>query len=289
MFFLIIFFSFISAFCTGFLGFLIGRAGSFILSSFFIGILVILSFFCFYDVVLCGNISYFKFGTWFDSSILNCSWAFLFDQLSCFMVLIVVFISFCVHIYSCGYMFFDPHSQRFMSYLSLFTFFMLILVLADNFIVFFLGWEGVGLCSFLLISFWTTRTQAIKAALKALIINRIGDFFLFFSLLLLFYIIGSLDFTIIFFLIPFYSEITITFFNFNFFLLDIISFFLFIAVAGKSAQIGLHTWLPDAMEGPTPVSALIHAATMVTAGIFLIVRCSILFEFSLIILNFMVF
>jgi NADH:ubiquinone oxidoreductase subunit 5 (subunit L)/multisubunit Na+/H+ antiporter MnhA subunit len=217
---------------------------------------------------------------WIDSELLNVDWGFLFDSLTVTMCCVVTFISLLVHLYSTEYMSHDPHLPRFMSYLSLFTFFMLILVSADNYIQMFVGWEGVGLCSYLLINFWFTRIQANKAAIKAMIVNRIGDFGLSLGILTLFIQFKAVDYATIFSLVPFYANETFLFLNFEFNLLSLISFFLLIGAIGKSAQLGLHTWLPDAMEGPTPVSALIHAATMVTAGVFLIARSSYLFEYA---------
>lgn len=196
------------------------------------------------------------------------------------MINMVLFISLLVHIYSYDYMHKDPYFIRFLSYLTLFTFFMLILLTGGNFLILFLGWEGVGLSSYLLIGFWNTRVQANKAALKALLVNRISDMVFLFGIILIFFFFRTLNFNAIFILVPFFSLIEITIFNYQFFLLDFISFPLFIGAVGKSAQIGLHIWLPDAMEGPTPVSALIHAATMVTAGIYLIIRCSFIIEYS---------
>jgi len=174
----------------------------------------------------------------------------------------------------------DPHLPRFMSYLSLFTFFMLILVTADNFIQMFVGWEGVGLCSYLLINFWFTRIQANKAAIKAMVLNRIGDFGLVIGILIIFVEYKAVDYATVFAVTPILTNKVFSFLSFDFDLTSIICFFLFIGAVGKSAQLGLHTWLPDAMEGPTPVSALIHAATMVTAGVFLIARTSPLFEYT---------
>ncbi len=174
----------------------------------------------------------------------------------------------------------DPHLPRFMSYLSLFTFFMLILVTADNFIQMFVGWEGVGLCSYLLINFWFTRIQANKAAIKAMILNRIGDFGLVVGILIVFVEYQAVDYATVFAVTPTLTGKIYHFLGFDFDLISIICFFLFIGAVGKSAQLGLHTWLPDAMEGPTPVSALIHAATMVTAGVFLVARTSPIFEYT---------
>jgi proton-translocating NADH-quinone oxidoreductase chain L len=196
------------------------------------------------------------------------------------MVLMVTFISLLVHLYSLEYMNNDPHLPRFLSYLSLFTFFMLVLIVSDNFLQLFVGWEGVGLCSYLLINFWFSRIQANKAAIKAMLLNKIGDIGLALGILLIFYTFHSIEFFTIFNLVPFVFLKTIYIFNIKFNLLTLITILLFIGAIGKSAQIGLHTWLGDAMEGPTPVSALIHAATMVTAGVFLLLRCSPLFEFA---------
>jgi proton-translocating NADH-quinone oxidoreductase chain L len=196
------------------------------------------------------------------------------------MLFVVTFISTLVHLYSTEYMGEDPHLPRFMSYLSLFTFFMLILVTSNNFLQMFVGWEGVGLSSYLLINFWFTRIQANKAAMKAMLVNRVGDFFILCALFGLLYLCGSLEYDVVFSVAPYMSELYILELGYRFPVLDVICIALFLGAMGKSAQLGLHTWLPDAMEGPTPVSALIHAATMVTAGVFLLARCSFLFEFS---------
>lgn len=185
------------------------------------------------------------------------------------MLCVVTFISLIVHIYSLEYMENDMHLQRFLCYLSLFTFFMIVLVTSNNFIQLFTGWEGVGLCSYLLINFWFTRIQANKAAIKAVLVNRVGDTsFAIAIFFLIFKAIGSLNFDTVFLLSTQISNFEI----------NLICMFLFIGAMGKLAQVDLHTWLPDAMEGPTPVSALIHAATMVTAGVFLIIRCCYLFQ-----------
>jgi proton-translocating NADH-quinone oxidoreductase chain L len=211
--------------------------------------------------------------TWLKTTDFKIDWGFLFDALTINMLFVVLFVSALVKIYSWGYMQQDPHQLRFFSYLSLFTFFMLILVTADNFIQMFVGWEGVGICSYLLISFWSGRVQALKAALKAIILNRIADCFLFLAICLICWHYKSAEYSVIFSLVPVAIEE-------NPFYTNLIALFLLVGAAGKSAQFGLHLWLPDAMEGPTPVSALIHAATMVTAGVFLIVRCSPIFEYS---------
>jgi len=201
------------------------------------------------------------------------------------MLVIVTFISSLVHLYSTEYMELDPHLPRFMSYLSLFTFFMLILVTSNNFLQMFVGWEGVGVSSYLLINFWFTRIQANKAAIKAMLINRIGDFALLLAIFSIYLTYNSLDYDIVFSLVPLSKDFKLIVGDFQIPVIDLICILLFIGAMGKSAQLGLHTWLPDAMEGPTPVSALIHAATMVTAGVFLISRCSYLFEFSSFSLN----
>lgn len=207
-------------------------------------------------------------------------WVFLLDSLSVLMLVTILSISFLVHLYSIGYMKGDPHLTRFMSYLSLFTFFMIILVTANNFLQMFLGWEGVGLCSYLLINFWYTRKQANKSALKAMVVNRVGDIGLMIAFCLIYSVYKSLDFSVVFMLSPFLKGLEINLLGSIYTYNDLIVFFLLLGAIGKSAQLGLHIWLPDAMEGPTPVSALIHAATMVTAGVYLLVRCSILFEYS---------
>jgi len=194
------------------------------------------------------------------------------------MLVVVLSVSTVVHLYSTEYMSEDPHLPRFMSYLSLFTFFMLLLISSDNFVGLFLGWEGVGLCSYLLISFWFTRIQANKAAIKAMIVNRIADLAFTVGILTIFYTFQTVEFGAVFGLAPYLTSATVLFGTFVVPPVTVIALLLFLGAMGKSAQLGLHTWLPDAMEGPTPVSALIHAATMVTAGVFLIIRCSPLFE-----------
>lgn len=217
-------------------------------------------------------------GNWFTSGLLEVNWVFSIDALTYTMLLVVLSVSTLVHLYSTEYMSEDPHTTRFISYLSLFTFFMLLLVTSSNFVSLFLGWEGVGLCSYLLISFWFTRIQANKAAIKAMVVNRISDLFFTIGMLLVFHTFQSVEFSTVFGLAPFFVDATITVCGYTISPLVLITLMLFLGAMGKSAQIGLHTWLPDAMEGPTPVSALIHAATMVTAGVFLIIRCSPLFE-----------
>jgi proton-translocating NADH-quinone oxidoreductase chain L len=234
----------------------------------------------FMEVVFFQSPCYIKLGDWFYSDMFDASWGFLFDSLTVVMLLVVTGVSSLVHMYSASYMGEDPHLARFMSYLSLFTFFMLMLVTSDNFLQMFFGWEGVGLASFLLINFWYTRIQANKSAIKAMLVNRVGDFGLALGIMALFSLFKSVDFATVFASAHHFVGCTLIFCNFEFNALTSICVLLFIGAVGKSAQLGLHTWLPDAMEGPTPVSALIHAATMVTAGVFMIARCSPIFEYS---------
>jgi NADH-ubiquinone oxidoreductase chain 5 len=283
MYLLIIFLPLMGSIISGFIGSQIGSIGAMLLSSGSLFFSCIFSYIIFYDVALCQSPVYIKLFTWINSGIFDVSWGFMFDTLTVLMLVVVTTVSTIVHLYSIGYMEADPHIPRFFSYLSLFTFFMIILVTADNLVQMFVGWEGVGLCSYLLINFWHTRLQANKAAIKAVIVNRVGDFGLVLGMLAVFYIFKTLNYTTLFALVPFYAlEIkgSLSLLGFNIDMLTFICICFFIGAVGKSAQLGLHTWLPDAMEGPTPVSALIHAATMVTAGVFLIARCSPLFEYS---------
>jgi proton-translocating NADH-quinone oxidoreductase chain L len=217
-------------------------------------------------------------GNWLLSGLFEVNWTFSIDALTYTMLLVVLTVSTLVHLYSTEYMSEDPHVARFISYLSLFTFFMLLLVTSNNFVGLFLGWEGVGLCSYLLISFWFTRVQANKAAIKAMVVNRVSDLFFIIGILVIFYTFQTVEFNTVFGLTPYMCHSSILVAGYAISPITLIAALLFLGAMGKSAQIGLHTWLPDAMEGPTPVSALIHAATMVTAGVFLIIRCSPLFE-----------
>ena len=279
MYLLLVFLSIIGSCLAGLFGRFLGSWGSAIITTSCLFLSFLLSLFVFYEVAFSGCFVYIKLTTWISSEVLNIDWGFMFDSLTASMCVVVTFISFLVHLYSTEYMSHDPHISRFMSYLSLFTFFMLILITADNFVQMFVGWEGVGLCSYLLINFWFTRIQANKAAIKAMLINRIGDFSLLMGIFLIFVNYKSIDYASVAVLTPFFKDKVINFLNLDINLLTAIGVFLFLGAVGKSAQLGLHTWLPDAMEGPTPVSALIHAATMVTAGVFLIVRSSFLYEF----------
>ena len=282
----LVFLSLIGFCVAGLFGRHIGPKGSAIITTGCLIVSFFLSLFAFYEVGLMGSPVYIRLSTWVSSEVLLINWGFLFDSLTVVMCIVVTFISSLVHLYSIEYMSHDPHLPRFMSYLSLFTFFMLILVTADNYIQMFLGWEGVGLCSFLLINFWFTRVQANKAAIKAMIINRIGDFCLVIGILLMYVNFKAVDYATVASLSSLFKTQTVNFLNMDFNLLSLICVFLFLGAMGKSAQLGLHTWLPDAMEGPTPVSALIHAATMVTAGVFLIARSSFIYEYAPDILNF---
>jgi len=221
------------------------------------------------------DLFYINLNDWISIFTFELNYGFIIDFNTIIMLIIVSSISFLVHLYSFSYMSDDTKLKSFIAYLSLFTFFMFILISANNFVLFFIGWEGVGLCSYLLISFWYTRYSAYQSAMKAIIVNRIGDFFLLIAIGLIFYLFNDLNFVYVMYNLNFHNA---DFIIFDVYIFDLIALFLTLAAVGKSAQIGLHTWLPDAMEGPTPVSALIHAATMVTAGIFLIIRCSSLFE-----------
>lgn len=271
-------------------GFLLNKKNLLRLVCFNMVFILFITYFLIYEVILCDTKAYLKLGNWIVCTTIDISWGFIFDSLSVLMLFVILSISTAVHIYSLEYMGEDPFIKRFISYLSLFTFFMIILVTGDNLLQMFVGWEGVGLCSYLLINFWFQRIQANKAAIKAMIINRIGDFALAIGIFIFFYLFKSINYYTMFALAPEFSNKYFIFFNTEVNILTLGCLFIFIGCMGKSAQIGLHTWLPDAMEGPTPVSALIHAATMVTAGVFLIIRCSPIFEYTpsiLVIITFM--
>lgn len=225
--------------------------------------------------------------SWISFDSIAADWAIYVDQLTAIMFVLVAFVSAVVHIYSLGYMSDDENLPKFLSYLSLFTFFMLALVSADNFLQLFFGWEGVGLCSYLLIGYYYHKDSANVAAVKAFIVNRMSDFAFIIGMVIMFIYVGSFDFEHVFAESDNLSNIAVKIFGTRFAVLDVICFLLFLGCMGKSAQIGFHVWLPDAMEGPTPVSALIHAATMVTAGVFLVARCSFMFEYSPLVLEFM--
>jgi len=290
----IVFLPLLGSFISGFFGKKIGEKNSQFFTSILIAISGILSLIIFYKVLFHDYSSNKIIFHWISSGDFNVNWSIYIDALTAVMLVVVSLISSIIHFYSIGYMNHDPHKPRFMAYLSLFTFAMLTLVTADNFLQLFFGWEGVGLCSYLLIGFWYKRPSANAAAIKAFVVNRVGDFGFAIGIFLIFYLFGTVNYDEVFLKIPEFINKEISLLNnsppFAFLgtsvtSIDIICLLLFIGAMGKSAQIFLHTWLPDAMEGPTPVSALIHAATMVTAGVFLVVRCSPLFEYSQVALN----
>ena len=282
---LILFFPLIASIIAGFFGKYIGDRNSEYVTSGLVTISALLSVFVFYKVIFNQYSENIVIATWINSGSLDVNWSMLIDPLSAVMLVVVTSVSSLVHIYSIGYMSNDPHKPRFMAYLSLFTFAMLMLVTSDNFIQLFFGWEGVGLCSYFLIGFWFKKESANAAAIKAFVVNRVGDFGFALGIFLIFYLFGTVNYSEVFQQIPTVIDKNLLFLGFEVNAIDLLCLLLFIGAMGKSAQILLHTWLPDAMEGPTPVSALIHAATMVTAGVFLVIRCSPIFEYSPLILN----
>ncbi len=255
---------------SGFFGRKVGVSGAQLITCLCITITTLLAIITFFEVGfnnISVSISLFR---WIDSESLNVLWSFHFDSLTVSMLIPVLIVSSLVHIYSIGYMGHDPHNQRFFSYLSLFTFMMIILVTANNFLLMFVGWEGVGICSYLLVSFWFTRIAANQSSMSAFLTNRVGDCFLTIGMFAILWSFGNIDYSTVFSLAPFINENIVT----------IIGICLLIGAMAKSSQVGLHVWLPMAMEGPTPVSALIHAATMVTAGVYLLMRASPIIEYS---------
>ena len=255
---------------SGFFGKKLGVIGAQLITCLCVIITTLLAIITFFEVGLNHipvTIGLFR---WIDSESLNVLWSFHFDSLTVSMLIPVLIVSSLVHIYSIGYMSQDPHNQRFFSYLSLFTFMMVVLVTSNNFLLMFVGWEGVGICSYLLVSFWFTRIAANQSSMSAFLTNRVGDCFLTIGMFAILWSFGNVDYTTVFSLAPFINENIIT----------IIGICLLIGAMAKSSQVGLHIWLPMAMEGPTPVSALIHAATMVTAGVYLLMRASPLIEYS---------
>ncbi len=280
MYLLILLFPLMGSLLAGLFGRFLGFKGATLITTAGVIISTIVSLIVFYEVALCGSNCTLSLTNWFSSEMVDVSWGFYFDTLTVVMLVVVTSVSSLVHIYSLSYMSHDPHIPRFMCYLSIFTFFMLMLVTADNFLQMFFGWEGVGLASYLLINFWFTRLQASKASIKAMLVNRVGDIGLALGIMALFSQCKSVNFASTFACAPKMVETPILFCNMELDALTTICLLLFIGAVGKSAQLGLHTWLPDAMEGPTPVSALIHAATMVTAGVFMIARCSPFFEYA---------
>jgi len=260
----------LGAIISGFFGRKVGVSGAQLITSLSIVITTLLAIIAFIEVGLNNipvSINLFK---WIDSESLDVLWGFHFDSLTVSMLIPVLIVSSLVHIYSIDYMSHDPHNQRFFSYLSLFTFMMIILVTANNFLLMFVGWEGVGICSYLLVSFWFTRIAANQSSISAFLTNRVGDCFLTIGMFAILWSFGNVDYSTVFSLAPFINENIVT----------IIGICIVIGAMAKSSQVGLHIWLPMAMEGPTPVSALIHAATMVTAGVYLLMRVSPLIEYS---------
>jgi NADH-ubiquinone oxidoreductase chain 5 len=255
---------------SGFFGRKVGVSGSQIITCSCVIITTILAIIAFIEVGLNNIPVTIYLFRWVDSESLNIAWAFNFDALTVSMLIPVLIVSSLVHVYSIGYMSHDPHNQRFFSYLSLFTFMMIILVTANNFLLMFVGWEGVGICSYLLVSFWFTRIAANQSSMAAFLANRVGDCFLTIGMFAILWSFGNIDYYTVFSLAPYYTENVVI----------IIGICLLIGAMAKSSQIGLHVWLPMAMEGPTPVSALIHAATMVTAGVYLLMRASPIIEYS---------
>lgn len=289
MLYLILFLPLLGSFISAFFYKKIGDKTCQIITSAFVIIGAILSSIILLETIKTGKIYEYPILNWITSGSLKLHWSIYVDSLTAVMLVVVNSVSALVHIYSIGYMSHDPHKPRFMSYLSLFTFMMLALVTADNFLQLFFGWEGVGLASYLLIGFWFKKESANNASMKAFIVNRVGDLGLLIAMFLIFKTFGTLTFSEVFSQAADQSKNSIKIFGGEYNLITTICVFLFIGAMGKSAQILLHTWLPDAMEGPTPVSALIHAATMVTAGVFLVARCSPLFEYSQYALNLVAF
>jgi NADH-quinone oxidoreductase subunit L len=276
----IVFLPLLGSAIAGLFGRFIGARGSELVTTVLLFVSAALSCYAFYDVAFLGHAQIVRIASWITSGDFEADWALRLDTLTAVMLVVVTGVSSLVHLYSIGYMHEDPGRPRFFSYLSFFTFAMLMLVTANNFLQMFFGWEGVGLASYLLIGFWYERPSANAAAIKAFIVNRVGDFGFMLGIFAVFFIFGTLDFDSVFRAAPHFVGKTFHFGSWDVDILTTICILLFIGAMGKSAQIGLHTWLPDAMEGPTPVSALIHAATMVTAGVFLVCRCSPLFQLS---------
>jgi len=255
---------------SGFFGRKVGVSGAQFITCFSVFTTTALAILAFFEVGMNNAPVSIQLFRWIDSESLNVLWSFNFDSLTVSMLIPVLIVSSLVHLYSIGYMSHDPHNQRFFRYLSLFTFMMIILVTANNFLLMFVGWEGVGVCSYLLVSFWFTRIAANQSSLSAFLTNRVGDCFLTIGMFAIIWSFGNLDYATVFSTAPFVSENVVT----------LVGICLLIGAMAKSSQIGLHVWLPMAMEGPTPVSALIHAATMVTAGVYLLMRSSPLIEYS---------
>ncbi len=276
----IVFLPLLGCLIAGLFGRFVGARGAEIVTSALLLVSAALSWFAFVDVGFLGHEARVKLFTWIASGGLKVDWALRIDGLTAVMLVVVTTVSALVHVYSIGYMREDPHRPRFFSYLSLFTFAMLMLVSSDNLVQLFFGWEGVGLMSYLLIGFWYQKPEANAAAIKAFVVNRVGDFGFALGIFAVFALVGSVGFETIFAEAKSLTGKTIHILGGDFDALTVICLLLFLGAMGKSAQFLLHTWLPDAMEGPTPVSALIHAATMVTAGVFMVARLSPLFELA---------
>jgi NADH-quinone oxidoreductase subunit L len=277
---LVVFLPLLAAIVAGFFGRAIGDRGAQIVTCGALILSMLLGLVLFAEILDQGSTRIVPLVTWISAGGVDVQWSLRLDTLSGVMIVAVTIVSAMVHLYSIGYMAHDPGIPRFMAYLSLFTFFMLALVTANDFVQLFFGWEGVGLLSYLLIGFWYDRRSANDAAIKAFIVNRVGDFSFSLGIFAVFVIFGSLDFSTVFGMAPGAVGTTINFLGWQVPSLTLACILLFIGAMGKSAQLGLHTWLPDAMEGPTPVSALIHAATMVTAGVYMVARLSPLFEYA---------
>jgi NADH-quinone oxidoreductase subunit L len=276
----IVFLPLLGSAIAGLFGRILGARPSELITTVLLFVSALLSLYAFYDVAIQGHAQILRIMPWITSGDFEADWTIRVDTLTAVMLVVVTGVSSLVHLYSIGYMHEDPSRPRFFSYLSLFTFAMLMLVTANNFLQMFFGWEGVGLASYLLIGFWYEKPSANAAAIKAFIVNRVGDFGFALGIFGVFFIFHSLDFDTVFKAAPAMVGHTFHFGSWDVDILTTLCLLLFVGAMGKSAQIGLHTWLPDAMEGPTPVSALIHAATMVTAGVFLVCRCSPMFELA---------
>src|SRR3569832_928856 len=269
----------IGAILAGLFGRVIGRVGAHTVTILSVAISSALSFHILKQIYLDGVPAFDgPVYSWLVTDSVKMDVGFLIARLSAMMMVVVTFVSLCVHVYTIGYMSDDPGYQRFFSYISLFTFAMLMLVMSNNFMQLFFGWEGVGLVSYLLIGFWYTRPSAVFANMKAFLVNRVGDFGFILGIGLLLAYAGSMNYTEVFAKREALAQLTLP--GTDWMLLPVACICLFIGAMGKSAQFPLHVWLPDSMEGPTPISALIHAATMVTAGIFMVTRMSPLFELS---------
>src|SRR5271165_3929736 len=276
---LIVFLPLLGFLIAGVFGPWIGARGAEYVTTGLLGVSFVLSWIAFFQVAG-GADWHIPVANWFTSGKLAVAWALRIDTLTAVMLVVVTTVSFLVHVYSIGYMADDPSRPRFFAYLSLFTFSMLMLVTADNLVQLFFGWEGVGLMSYLLIGFWYERPSANAAAIKAFVVTRVGDFGFALGIFLTFQLTGSVTYDQVFAAAPGLAGKTFHFIGFDWDAVTLACLLLFMGAMGKSAQFLLHTWLPDAMEGPTPVSALIHAATMVTAGVFMVARLSPLFELA---------